>query len=90
MGSFNVTLTEVVTYHGEYTRDDVLDFMALSPENGSVVDQEIREYYDKLDDSELELAFLAELKLHDYVSDAVWQDIERNSEVQSNNWSTES
>ena len=89
MSSFKVTLTEIVTYYGEYTRDDVLDLMALSPENGSTVDLGIREYYDKLDDPELGLAFLAELKLHEYVADAVWQDIERNSEVQSNNWSTE-
>ena len=82
---FQVTLTETVNSYYEYTRDDVLDLMAMQ---FGMVQADIRAEYEALDDDALELAFLSELRQGcNETTDTVWRDMERYSDVQSTNFS---
>lgn len=82
--TIRVMLTETVRYRNDFSRADVIDFMAEMPDGSS--DPGRAAEYATMTDEQLAVEFLTELRRFGHTSDAVYQVIERNNEVIANDW----
>ncbi len=82
--TIRVMLTETVRYRNDFSRADVIDFMAERPDGSS--DSGRAAEYAAMTDEQLAVEFLTELRRFGQTSDAVYQVIERHNEVIANEW----